>query len=863
MKLTIPQLSLVVLVGASGSGKSSFARQHFLPTEVVSSDECRALVSDDENSLEATGDAFDVLHYIVGKRLARGKLTVVDATSVKREDRKSLIELARAHYVLPVAIVLNVPERVCQDRNAQRPNRNFGPHVVRNHVQQLRRSLGGLRREGFTTVHVLNGVDEVEAVEIERQRLWVDRRDERGPFDIIGDLHGCADELQELLVQLGYEVTAEVESGGPWASPLYGHPAGRKAVFLGDLGDRGPRILDSFRMVRAMVQAGNALCVPGNHDAKLLRKLRRHDVQITHGLGSTLAEIDALPEKQRKPFQAELAAFLDGLVSHFVLDGGALVVAHAGLKQALQGRASSAVRSFALYGETTGETDEFGLPVRVNWAAEYRGNAAVVYGHTPVPRLEWLNGTINIDTGCVFGGSLTALRYPERETVSVAAHRMYYEPVRPFLPSVDAADNGERSAQQQHDDVLDVEDVLGKRVVSTGLFRTVTIREENASAALEVMSRFAVDPRWLIYLPPTMAPAETSKAAGVLETPHEAFDAFRRDGVPRVICEEKHMGSRAVLVLGRDEDAVRRRFGLVDAGLGVAYTRTGRPFFEGDLQRDLVARVHAAIGTAGLWEELETDWVCLDAEVMPWSVKAQDLLRHQYAPVGRAGEAMLTDALALLSRATERGLDMNELPARTLARQADVARYTEAYGRYCWPVESVADLKVAPFHILASEGHVHIDHDHLWHLATLRRLAEVDPAMMHPTAHLVVDLADRESEAAGTRWWEAMTGAGGEGMVVKPLDFVTRSTKGLVQPAVKCRGREYLRIIYGPEYTEEANLERLRARSVGAKRSLALREFALGIEALERFVRGEPLRRVHECVFSVLALESTPIDPRL
>jgi diadenosine tetraphosphatase ApaH/serine/threonine PP2A family protein phosphatase len=291
-------------------------------------------------------------------------------------------------------------------------------------------------------------------------------------------------------------------------------------------------------------------------------------------LAETLAELESQPDE----WKSKSKKFLDGLISHYVLDDGKLVVAHAGLKQDMQGRGSGAVRAFCLYGETTGETDEFGLPVRYPWASEYRGNAMVVYGHTPVPQAEWLNRTINIDTGCVFGGKLTALRYPELETVAVDAARTYAEPARPFLPA-STHDGTERTAQQQHDDVLDIADVTGKRIVQTRLHPSITIREENSIAALEVMSRFAADPRWLIYLPPTMSPTETSREEGLLEHPREAFDYYAKVGVAQVVCEEKTHGfTRAVVVLCRDEEAARRRFG-VSEGSGICYTRTGRRFF--------------------------------------------------------------------------------------------------------------------------------------------------------------------------------------------------------------------------------------------------------------------------------------------
>jgi len=861
VKLTIPDLSLVVLIGASGSGKSTFARAHFRPTETVSSDACRALVSDDENNQAATTDAFDVLHVIAAKRLAAGRLTVVDATNVQAEARRPLVALARQYHCLPVAIVFDLPEEVCQQRNRTRPDRDFGPHVVRRQTADLRRSLRGLQREGFRHVFTLSSPEEAAAVEIERQPLWNNRRDDHGPFDIIGDAHGCADELEELLARLGYVAASTIGSLGD-QTPVYRHPEGRKAVFVGDLVDRGPRILDTVRLVRAMVDAGSALCVPGNHDMKLMRKLRGRDVPVTHGLESSLAELDALPAETRAGVSRELADFLDGLVSHYVLDEGALVVAHAGLKETMQGRGSREVREFTLYGETTGETDEFGLPVRYNWAAEYHGKAAVVYGHTPTPRPEWLNNTINIDTGCVFGGRLTALRYPERALVSVPARRAYQEPVRPF--PVSDGDAPDLTAQQHHDDVLDIDDVLGKRIVETRLRGNVTIREENASAALEVMSRFAADPRWLVYLPPTMSPSETSRRPDLLEHPEEAFAYYRKEGVAQVVCEEKHMGSRAVVVVCKDEDAARARFGVLGQGSGIVYTRTGRRFFEdAGLEATLLTRLRQALDHAGLWAELETDWAILDCELMPWSAKARDLLRQQYAAVGAAARMALPLAVASLQAATERGLDLTPLVERYREREAMAARYVEAYRRYCWPVRSIDDYKLAPFHLLATEGRVHTDRDHAWHLETLARACRADPDLLLVTPSLVVDLADGASQERGIAWWEELTDRGGEGMVVKPRDFIAAGRRGMAQPAVKCRGREYLRIIYGPDYTAAENLERLRSRGLGAKRSLALREFALGIEGLDRFVRREPLRRIHECVLGVLALESEPVDPRL
>lgn len=860
-ELEVPELSLVVLVGPSGSGKSTFAAQRFLPTEVLSSDFCRALAADDENDQRATKDAFEILHFIAGKRMAGGRLTVVDATNVKREDRAKLVALAREYHFLPVSIVFDLPERLCQDRNRDRPDRDFGPHVIRNQIRDLRRGLRRMRKEGFRQVHILDSTESVDAAIIRRTRLWNNRTDEHGPFDIIGDLHGCCDELECLLAELGYEATEQREGDFPNGGPVYAHPDGRTAVFVGDLVDRGPRILDTIRLVRNMVQAGSGHCVPGNHDIKLVRKLRGRDVQITHGLDRSLAELDALRDEHREQATAEVVRFLDSLVSHYVYDDGKLVVAHAGMKAEMQGRGSWKVRDFALYGETTGETDEFGLPVRWNWAADYRGRAIVVYGHTPVPEAEWLNRTINIDTGCVFGGRLTALRYPEKELVSVPAAAAYAEPAKPFRPMDEAPPV--LTTQQREDELLDIDDVLGKRIISTRLAASVTVREENAIAALEVIGRFAINPKWLIYLPPAVSPSATSHEPDLLEHPAEAFAYYRQEGVPTVVCEEKHMGSRAVVIVCRDEGAARRCFGIVDEGFGACFTRTGRRLFDDpELEQQLLARTRDAAAEIALFDRLSTDWLLLDCELMPWSVKAQELLREQYAAVGAAAKVGLSETVTALQSAVGSGIDIGPLLDRFRQRAEDSGRFVDAYRRYCWPIQTIEDVKLAPFHLLASNGSVHVDKTHRWHMETLSELCQADP-ILHPTAYTIVETTDRVSEQAGADWWIKLTEHGGEGMVVKPLPFVVRGRRGLTQPALKTRGREYLRIIYGPEYTEPENLPRLRDRSLGRKRSLAVREFALGVEALERFVRGEPLRRVHECVFGVLALESEPVDPRL
>ena len=854
MRIEIPEFALVALIGATSSGKSTFAKKHFLPTEILSSDFFRGMVSDDENNQKVSKEAFDLLFYAANKRLDLMKTTVIDATNVQPAARKQIIDLAREQNVHSVAIVLNLPERELQARNASRPDRGYPEHVFRKHVSDLRRGLRNLKREGFRFVYILNSQEEVDEVEIVRTKMWNNRKNEHGPFDVIGDVHGCFDELVMLLRKLGYEDNEE-------AGMI--HPEGRKPVFLGDLCDRGPKNVEVLRLVMKMVKSGNALAVPGNHDVKLVKYLLGKNVQLTHGLDKTVEEL----EKQDEQFRNDVREFLDGLVSHYVLDDGKLVVSHAGLKQEYIGRGSMKVRDFCLYGEATGEIDEYGLPVRLNWASDYRGKATVVYGHIPQLEVQAMNGTYCIDTGCVFGGKLTSYRYPERELVDVDALAQYYAPVKPLSPT-----------QSTTDDMLTVGDVQGRLYLNTELMPSITVQENNAAAALEIMSRFAADPHWLIYLPPTMSPCETSPIDNYLEHPLEAFAYYRNRGVQNVVCEKKHMGSRAVIVLCHTEETARKRFGVSDGSKGIIYTRTGRHFFDDtEIENGVLSRLDAVLTKTDFWSDFATDWVCLDTELMPWSEKAQTLLSRQYAPVGRAGKESIAAAIAALEETCKRpnrpfevdaltsgqNVDPSELLERFKVKQQSISGYIDAYREYCWKVNSVDDLRIAPFHLLACEGNVFSREKHVWHMEKIKQYCTgIDPIFM-ATEYICVDTADENSVNAGVDWWLRLTGSGGEGMVVKPETFIARRQTEVLQPAVKCRGPEYLRIIYGPEYLMPEHLTRLKKRSLSRKRSLAIREFSLGMESLARFVNKEPLYRVHECVFGVLAFESEPVDPRL
>jgi protein phosphatase len=848
-EIKIPEIALVLLVGPSSSGKSTFARKNFLPTEIVSSDACRALVSDDENDLTATNHAFDVLHTIAAARLKMGKLVVIDALNIRKEDRARLVQLAQENYALAVALVLETPIRTLFDRHETRTDRKFGKSVLERQHDDFKRSLVTIKKEKFSTVHFVNPEEELV---IHRQKLWNNRKEEHGPFDIIGDIHGCFDELVMLLNKLGYGVVKNPD-GHFVVTP----PAGRRVIFLGDLTDRGDNSPEVLRLVMDMVKAEQAFCICGNHDEKLLKHLQGKHAPLVHGLEKTVGQLETATAE----FRDEVKVFLDGLIAHYVLDDGKLIVAHAGLPEEMHGRASAAVRAFCLYGEVTGEIDAFGLPVRHDWAKNYKGKAMVVYGHTPVPAVEWVNNSINIDTGCVFGGKLSCLRYPTKEIVQVEAKAIYSEPVRPQI--VDEV----TEPKDEFDDLLDISLIRGKNVIETSLTHSpskIIIREENAVAAIEVMSRFAIDPKWLIYLPPTMSPPETSQRGDYLEHPEEVFAYYAKNGITEVICQEKHMGSRAIAIICKNPDVAITRFGLAKPALGTVYTRTGRQFFgDKNTETAFLQMLNQALTDSDFWAKHDTDWVCLDGELLPWSAKAKELIIKQYAAVGSAATLGLSASIHALEIAKNRGIATDALLEDLTARQTRIEDYKTAYRNYCRETNGMEGLVYAPFHILATENKTYFDQPHPWHLATIQSFCDQNTTHLMVTANTLVDLQDAQSRENAVNWWVTRTATGGEGMVVKPINFIASHKGRMIQPAMKCRGSEYLRIIYGPEYDTPENIDRLKERSVKVKRDLAIKEFTLGLESLGRFVNRESLGRVHECVFGVLALESEAVDPRL
>lgn len=842
MDLIIPQLSLVLLIGPSGAGKSTFARTHFAPTQIVSSDHCRAMVCDDEADQSATGDAFDLLHYITAKRLQNRRLTVVDATNVLAESRRSLLGLTRKFHVLPVAVVFDYPESVCLERNRLRANRQVPQQVIFNQINQLHQSLPKLRQEGFHTIYHLTDPIQADQCRVQIERLWTDRTDDCGPFDLIGDVHGCAEELQELLIKLGYRLTPDGEDGWKVEPP----PPGRKVVLLGDLVDRGPDTPGVLRLAMALVASGHGLCVQGNHDRKLARKLAGREVHISQGLAESLAQLARQPPE----FVQRVRHFLESLVSNYTLDQGRLVVAHAGLKEDLQGRVSSRVRDFALYGETTGETDEVGLLIRYNWASEYRGQATVVYGHTPVVEPEWLNRTICIDTGCVFGGRLTALRYPELELVSVQAKRMYCEPKRPLLQS-------SNKPMVRTDEPLELTDFLGRRLITTRLVGKVMVAEEQIALAIELLSRSGVDPRQLIWLPSDPAPVEsTPDVPDQLEHPQEAASYFRSNSVSRIVCQQLPHGQMVGVIVCRDPQTAQNRFRLTEGQIGLIWNAHAQFITDETTTAALLQQLAGSITAAGWWQTFRTDWFCFHAALdsMSGSLDLASLMQLAMFTLDQSSQA--------LAAATARpgvNADLQPLIQRFRSRQSACQQQLDSLSHS----PPRPRLRLEPLAILLSEGSAYTEIPRTQQAEWLSELARGSDGVFAPPPTRVFSLDERGSIRQLNEWWQQLCDERAEGLLVAPETHLPRGERGPVAQALKARTPHALRRIYGPEFDQPPNLDRLRRRSVGSKRVLANRLFALSVEALERYARREPFRRVHECCLAMLALQSDATDPRL
>ncbi|SDZ56251.1 polynucleotide kinase-phosphatase [Evansella caseinilytica] len=864
MRITLPHAGIVLLIGPSNSGKSHLVK-HLISenilsaSEAVSSDTYRVLVSDTEfinwrgkpqeeadsiyDTYQAISrEAFAILDATVEARCRLNKLTFVDATHLRPDDRKRYLDIARINHVPIIAVVLDIPLETLLQRDDQRDSPR-GKRRIKQQYQLFTKEKRLLKKEHFLATYFVKNTAELA---FERRSNPIERDIQHG-IDIIGDIHGCYDEMIQLLENLGYVKNDE---------QLYLHPAGRKFVSIGDCMSRGSRSLDTMLFFTRHINNGLAYMIDSNHGWKIARWLDGKNVVLNHGDEKVAEEFSEYERKHGAGAAAALKQDIKTVLlkapSHYVFtrNGTAvLVCVHAGIKDKYIGKQSKRISDFCRYGDTDG-FDEQGKPIRKDWFLHHQTKACIVWGHDPKPQPLLINNTVNIDQGVVFGGKLTAFRYPEKEFVAVDAAMDY---------SGDADSNPLKELESKRLDPPNIAKFINGYTVLTEAAGDIHIPQDAVKSAVDTMSHYTIPVENLIYLPPTMSPAPSpSSLEGYLEHPAEAIAYYRSHGVQRLIAEKKHMGSRAILFLFKDRAAGKKHVGFETEG--VIYTRTGRRFFPASMEAAVLRKINQALHAGRYFEKYKTEFVLLDAEIMPWNLKASELIRHQYAHVS---ETAILDRQLLeqkLAEAVKSNGKVAEWRKEYRHKLDNAAAFQAIFQKYCWDVDDPDQIEIAPFHVLAHSEETFFDRSHLWHMERNRELAGYSPLFVE-TAFKVID--DAASEAAVIQWWEEITAEGHEGIVIKPEAFIAKEKNKLLQPAIKVRGRNYLRIIYGMDYLEPENLRRLKKRNTGKKQRLALKEFALGIEGIRRFVNRESIDRVHECVLGTLALESDPADPRL
>lgn len=863
--ISIPHNSIVLLIGPSNSGKSTtlqnWVRKGYLQAEeVISSDHFRRLVSDIDfldwtnqpkevaaNLMEEYSQisrvAFDMMEKMIGARAALNKRSFIDATHLKEAEREKYRLLGKQFHVPVIAIFFDISLPVLLERDEKRTHPR-GKGRVKRHFEIMRQEIRKIQKETYYAIYSLRERD--ESVQIDPVVSSIYLSADSG-LDVIGDIHGCMDECYELLERLGY---VKEEDG------LFRHPEGRKFVSVGDIMSRGPKSAEALFFFSAHLKNNLAYMIDSNHGWKIARWLDGKKVTLSHGDEWIEEAFSAFSheytDKQIEEIREDWKTILLNAPSHYVLTRNGIktaIIAHAGIKDKYIGKESAGISDFTRYGETLG-MDSDGKPIRGDWYRKHLSKELIIWGHDPKPEPLVVNNTINIDQGVVFGGKLTAIRYPEREFISVKAQQDYAQ----------IEDNPLKKWQETRLALPNVHRFINGFSVWTDTYGEINCPQNNVKAALDKVSHYTIPMEELIYIPPTMSPTpKSSSIEGYLEHPIDAYHYYIDNGIEQMVVEKKHMGSRGILLLYKNQETAEKYIGK--KSLGTIYTRTGRAFFSHELEEEILTKLHNDLTAANYFEENQTDWVLLDAEILPWNLKAKDLIIQQYAHVAEMSQMDRDKIHQQLLLAQQNGMDVQSWIEEFEQKRKNAQSFSEVYNQYCWEIQRLDDIKIAPFHLLAHSKESFFLKTHQWHMEQNEYFSTISSLFMK-TDYMIVN--DEESLTKAVRWWEEITADGHEGVIFKPYHFLARNQKGkLLQPAIKVRGQKYLQIIYGMDYLEKDQLRRLKDRKTGKKQRNALKELALGLEGINRFIQLESLERIHECVLATLALEEEPIDARL
>ncbi len=904
--IAVPRFALVVLMGPSGAARKEFAWKWFPRGSIVSVDRCREMVADDSSADSASAEALALLETWVAARTRLGRLTVVDTPGFDPRFRARMLELARQYHAPAFLIAIDLDAEPARERGRSGAKQSSRWRRGRQY-RRFRKALERAGAEGWNRAVTVNG--RLAGVEVAIRPLRVEC-DVPPPYDLIGDIHGCYQELRDLLEKLGYR-----------KDPVQGyrHPRGRRVIFVGDLVDRGPDSLSVLQLAMTMKRAGNALVTLGNHDNKLLNYLVGGRVRIDHGLELTVAELEAVDPGARKALVQDITAWLRGLPPYLMLDQGRLVVAHAGLPEHLHGRLSRVVTACAVYGAVRpvwhhdrpgGETD---------WPASYHGKALVVFGHTPTPLVETRGNTVCVDQGCVFGGKLTALRYPERQVVQVDARDTYYPDDAPDLEVVsngtNGADNGEHhdvhdeahnetppeiapvapcldpdvdqgpsaqaassppapvtapSATSANADggarqpgasgnpgiaalLPDLGPLLRGGTLTTAWLGPVKVRSQQIPVALDLIAKGNVDPRWLVFIPPPILPSASSTRKDHVDHLEEVLRHYRDSGLPLMV-EEMHLGKRVVIALGRDDDICAERLGV--RAPGVIYDTIGVAPLAGHLLETTIDRLRGVLEASGAFERLSARLLIIDAALLPWNLGNLDYVARQCLPAATALLASRARAIEALDGAIERGVPVRHLRDAALCDHDAARRTLHLLQQHVRSVGGPEDVRLVPHQVLATDTRTLFDKDRAWQWAEIERwMGGAD--VLFPSRR--VQVTWKGDEDAALALWEEISSSGGGGVVVRTMDWFPSPRGRPELPAVKVRGRETLRLELGPLYLSPDHISRSKGRALHARQATAIRNWALASEGLERFARGEPFSAYHPYALAVLAARASAI----
>ncbi len=884
--------SIVGITGSSSESRSEILNRCFKIEEIVSMDELIRWIPDDRwiKDHNKSEQVESIFFSIIEQRLKRNLMTALDLDGQGRPFRNQFVQLAKKYHFTPTLIRLQETLRASSKLDQE----NFSK---------------ARRQEGFRVIYQICK-DEFQDWRPTRRTSPTLRPDIEGAFDIIGDVHGCMEELLALTHRLGYRWTGNPSDLHPDFSWI--NPPGRRLFFVGDLVDRGPNSLEALRLVMRLTESGQAFCVPGNHDYKLARALGGMVFQKRDpDHDATLQQIrSAGPE-----FAEKARTWIESLPSHYFLDAGRLVVSHAGSKRSHHGRESKRILDFALYGDTTGKTDSHGLPERLNWALDYQGATLVVHGHTPVAEPKWVNESVNIDTGCVYGGYLTALRYPEREIISEPAQQEYSVSSRP-LPlnaslrdrvdsklgsswksnslnpsavSVSKNDNpskslnflkhNNRSAEEKHS----WSDFQNLKVVETHTRGDVILREDEVKSTVNFLESTQCWPWRIPFLAPGISsadPCQDLNSAG-LENPETAFSYYRNNRVQEVLCVPMEYDTPFILALARDSSTAVERLGSQAGEVGIGFPVCGL------LQKSeaptlaempsLLERIHRNLSEGNFWERSQSNVAIFECSFTSHSAPVAEAksqpkpnpnpkqLRNIMSQIASAGMIDTANILEKLERATEHGTDWHFLTQSYLKSKKSLREFTDWISKAQKNTNRTESIQVRNFQLLATQKKTFINQHYSAGAQILKpeELTERDPELFLQPAAFPLDLNNINACSSAVNLWKEHTQSGMIGWVIRPAQGAQKGRRGWVQPAFKCRGDMALKCVFGLNMTREAMNQSIQKNSLAARRSQVAREWALSLEALQRWTGQEPDWRIQECMVGMLAVKCEPTDARL